>query len=189
MRKFAMRRWLPLLIVFVILLNQFALNSVRPVHADCTWGDIICDMQAAIQQLADQYVTPLKAWAQLQANKAIYGLEYSLARTVAGFMWSISRSLTTMGVGVGVLNDWIATNFFQPMIQVTSTAMKPIVGTFLFLALCVLGLSYFLASLIRLNVVSFKSVIVWWIAGAIFFSLGPNLYLSLRDLHKALSSV
>jgi hypothetical protein len=177
------------ILVMVLLAGVFNPLSVKPARADCTWGDIICDMQQAMQQLADQYVTPLKAWVQLQANKALYGLEYDISRIIAGFMWSISKILTTTGVGIGILNDWLAANFFQPMIQMTSSTMKPIVGVFMFAAMGVLGISYFLAAFIRLNVVSLKSVLVWWFAGALFFSVGPSFYLSMRQLHQALSSL
>ncbi len=189
MRISAKVRLVGLLLTVALLIGLFTPGSAKPARADCTWGDIICDMQQAIQQLADQYVTPLKAWVQLQANKALYGLEYSLARTVASFLWGISKTLMTVGVGVGVLNEWIAVNFFQPMIQMTNTTMKPIIGVFLFIALCILGLSYFLAAFIRLNVVSLKSVIVWWLAGVLFFSIGPSFYLSMRVLHQALGSL
>ena len=180
---------LGLLLALVLLISVFNPSDAVPVHADCTWGDIICDMQQAMQQLADQYVTPLKAWGQLQVNIAIYNLEYNISRTVAGFMWSISKMLITTGIGIGVLNQWLATNFFQPMIQLTSATMKPIVGVFMFAALGILGLSYLLAAFIRLNVVSLKSVIVWWFAGALFFSVGPELYLSMRQLHQNISSL
>jgi len=75
------------------------------------------------------------------------------------------------------------------MIQMTSTTMKPIVDVFLFAAWGVLGISYLLAAFICLNVVSLRSVIVWWIAGGFFFSLGPSFYLSMRNLNQSLSSV
>jgi len=175
--------------VIALLIGLFAPSQVKSVRAECAWGDIICDMQQSMQQLIDNYVTPLKAWVQLQANKALYSLQYSLARTVASFMWGISKMLTTVGVGIGVLNEWIAQSFFTPMIQMTSDTMKPIVGIFLFAAMCILGISYFLAAFIRLNVVSLKSVVVWWFAGALFFSVGPSFYLSMRNLHQALNSL
>jgi|GEM_PF-508388 len=185
-----MRRLLSLAVLLCVLAGLFGPTSaVKPVRAACTWGDIICEMQDAMKQLLDQYVTPLKAWVQLQSYKALYGIEYNIAHVAADFMWAISRVLTTASVGIGILNQWIAVNFFQPMIQMTSTTMKPIVGVFLFAALCVLGISYLLAAFIRLNVVSLRSVIVWWIAGGFFFSLGPSFYLSMRNLNQALSSV
>ena len=184
------RRLLRFLVLLCVFSGLFTpLNAVKPARAACTWGDIICDMQQAMQQLADQYVTPLKAWVQLQSYKALYGIEYNIAHVAAAFMWTISRVLTTASVGIGILNQWIAINFFQPMIQMTSATMKPIVGVFLFAALCVLGISYLLAAFIRLNVVSLRSVIVWWIAGGFFFSLGPSFYLSMRNLNQSLSSV
>ena len=60
------------LLAFVLFLGLFAPAQATPVKAACTWGDIICDMQQALQQLVDNYVTPLKVWVQLQANKAVY---------------------------------------------------------------------------------------------------------------------
>jgi len=176
-------------ILLALLIGLFAPAQATPVKAACTWGDIICDMQQALQQLVDNYVTPLKVWVQLQANKAIYSLQYAVSRSAASFLWTISKMLTTVGVGIGILNQWIAVNFFQPMIQMTSTTMKPIVGVFLFAAMCILGISYFLAAFIRLNVVSLKSVLVWWFAGALFFSVGPSFYLSMRNFQQTLNSL
>jgi len=175
--------------VTMLLVGLFGQSQVKPARAECAWGDIICDMQQSMQQLIDNYVTPLKAWVQLQAHKALYSLKYGLSRTVASFMWTISKMLTTVGVGIGVLNNWIAQSFFTPMIQMTSDTMKPIVGIFLFAAMCILGISYFLAAFIRLNVVSLKSIVAWWFAGALFFSVGPSFYLSMRNLHQALSGL
>ncbi len=190
LRRYRLLRLALIGLIAVLLLAFIPTNNIHQVHAaTCTWGDIICDMQQAMQQLLDNYVTPLKAWVQLQANKALYSLEYSLSRTIAGFMWSSSKTLTTSGVGIGVLNSWIATNFFQPMIQMSSDSMKPIVGVFLFLALGILGISYLLAAFIRLNVVNLRSVILWWIAGGLFFSLGANLYQSMRNLNQSLNSL
>ncbi|MHB8751699.1 MAG: hypothetical protein ACYDBJ_21225, partial [Aggregatilineales bacterium] len=188
-RRFALRMISLFALIFLLVSLFTTPGAVKPVRAACTWGDIICDMQQALQQLIDNYVTPLKAWVQLQANKALYTLEYSLAHTVAAFMWGISKMLTTVGVGIGVLNEWLAQNFFQPMIQMTSATMQPIVGVFLFAALGILGISYFLAAFIRLNVVSLRSVVLWWFAGALFFSVGPAFYLSMRNLHQGLSSL
>ncbi len=179
-----------LILMVCLLIGLFTpTGAVKPARAECTWGDIICDMQQAIQQLADNYVTPLKAWALLQASKALYSLQYGLAYTITAFMWSISKMLITVGVGTGILNEWLAVNFFQPMIQMSSTTMKPIFGVFMFAALGILGISYFLAAFVRLNVVSLRSVVIWWVAGAIFFSIGPGVYLSMRNLNQALNSL
>ncbi len=183
-------RWLRLVIVGLIVLTLcLQPGAVQPARAACSWGDIICDMQQAMQQLLDTYVTPLKAWALLQANKSLYGLLYSLSQTIATFLWSVSRTLATASVGAGVLSSWLATHFFQPMIQFSSTTLRPIVGIALFLALSILGICYFLAAFIRLQIVSLRNVILWWIAGGLFFSLGPNLYTSLRQLNESLGGV
>jgi len=194
-----MRRLLPrrvasgllLFIIIIALISGLFLSpgAVKPAKAGCGWGDIICDMKAALEQLIDNYVTPMQWWAYLQFHKLLFNIEYRAAELFATVLWGISRMLTTVGVGIGILSQWIAQNFFQPMIEMTSDTMRPIVGVFLFAALGILGITYFLAAFIRLNVVSLRSVIVWWIAGALFFSVGPSIYLSMRNLHQGLTSV
>ena len=154
------RKLVGLLLAIVLLISVFNPLAVVPARADCTWGDIICDMQQAMQQLLDTYVTPIKAWALLQANRSLYSLEYSGSMTVASFLWSVSRTLSTASIGAGVLSSWLATHFFQPMLQFSATTMRPIIGIALFLALSILGICYFLAAFIRLQIVSLRNVIL-----------------------------
>jgi hypothetical protein len=195
MRRLLPRRLTSRVLVLILLLVLiaglfFAPHSTKPAQAQgCAWGDIICDMKAALQQLIDDYVTPMQWWAYLQFHKVLYTIEYSIARTVASFMWGFSKMLTTVGVGIGVLSQWIAENFFTPMIQMTSETMQPIVGVFFFMAFVILGITYLLATFVRLNVVSPRNMIMWWIAGALFFSVGPSIYLSMRNLQQGINSL
>src|SRR5258708_31105862 len=76
--------------------------GTKVARADCTFGDIICDMQQALQQLLDSYVNPLKDWLTFQTNKTFYAAVYNVARRAASPLWSISKSIITVGAGMCV---------------------------------------------------------------------------------------
>ena len=88
-------------------------------------------------------------------------------------------------IGIGVLNNWTSANFFQPMIATSSQTFTPIISFFLFLALLILGITYLLAVFVRLDVVSPRSMAVWYLAGLLFFQLGPSFYASMNDLRNS----
>src|SRR5262245_47010238 len=163
-------------------------SGAQPARAACTFGDIICELQQAGQQLIDTYVGPLKDWAILQTNALFYGAIYNFEKVIASAFWSLHKSLVMAGVGVGVIRDWLAANFFQPLIGTNNQMLAPMVSAFFVIALGVLGCTYLLSSVIRLNVVSLRNVILWYLAGIIFFQLGPSLYRSMEDLRQSLSS-
>ena len=52
------------------------------------------------------------------------------------------------------------------------------------IALIVLGITYLLAAFVRLDVVSPRSAIGWYLAGAVFFQLGPQLYQGMNDFRR-----
>src|SRR5258708_37299683 len=134
------------IVVFVMSLPSLGARPVLadgPAPVDCQ-GDLLCELGQVIQDEATKIITPLQEWARFTANAGLYGLLYSITMTIAQVMWSIAKALITVAVEVGVLIDWIVTNFFQPMITITGQTFKPIVGIFLFIAMVLLGVSYML---------------------------------------------
>lgn len=183
-----MKRFQVLVVVFICLL--LLLTAPTSVQAQsCTWGDIICEGQQAIQQLFEVYVPMIQAWAKLQLMRGVYGFGYEAIHAVAGFMWSGTKSLITAGVGIGTVGEWISTRFFLPMIQMSTTTLQPVVSLFFFIAFLLLGCSYLLAAFIRLNVVNPQSMLLWWLAGGLFFSVAPSLFTSTQLLTQTLSTV
>ncbi len=65
-------RLLRVVLVTLIMLGLLGIADTRPARADCGLGDIICEMQQAIQQLIDNYVGPLKQWAIFQGSVSLF---------------------------------------------------------------------------------------------------------------------
>jgi hypothetical protein len=190
MRSLTMQRRKTVVIALVImcLILFLPITGAYPAHAECTFGDIICEIQQAGQQLIDTYIGPLKDWAILQTNALFYGAIYNADKVAASALWSVHKSLIMSGVGIGVIRNWISTNFFQPMLATNNQMLAPMVGSFFIIALGILGCTYFLSSLIQLNVVSPRNMLLWYLSGALFFQLGPTLYRSMDDLRQSLST-
>ena len=55
------------------------------------------------------------------------------------------------------------------------------------IALLVLGITYLLAAFARVRVVEPRSAIAWYLAGALFFALGPQLYQGMNDFRLDVS--
>src|SRR5690606_33430190 len=56
------------------------------------------------------------------------------------------------------------------------------------IALFGLGITYLLAAFVRLNVVSPRSAIGWYLAGVVFFQLGPTIYQGMYEFRRDISS-
>ena len=81
-----------------------------------------------------------------------------------------------MGYTIELLNDWLTTQAFAPLIQQTGDSLRVATSLAFVVALFVLGVTYLLASIVRLDVVSPRNAILWYLAGVIFFQVGPALY-------------
>jgi hypothetical protein len=174
------------LVIGLVLVLLSPHLGAQPVQAECG-GNLICEFQQAGEELMNSIITPLKDWTRFTASSGMYSLMYSLAKTVAEGMWSLGKALITVGVGIGVLTDWLISSFFQPMISTVGTTFRPMVGIFFFVAMVLLGCTYVLAAFVRLNVVHPRNMVLWWIAGGLFFSVGSNFYASMRDLGQSLT--
>ncbi|MBL8152868.1 MAG: hypothetical protein JNM70_01690 [Anaerolineae bacterium] len=112
---------------------------------------------------------------------------YNLLLSLAGLHWGLLRGLVMMGYIVEVINRWLAQNAFSPLIQMTNNTLEVAVGLAFIVALFVLGITYLLAAIIRLDVVSPRSAVVWYIAGSLFFAAGPSLYQGMNDFRMTIA--
>jgi hypothetical protein len=121
---------------------------------------------------------------EVQIDKLWYDLLHLLA--VAG--WTLQKGLFMMGHAIELANLWLAENAFAPLISQTNNQMRVTASLAFVIALIVLGITYLLAAFVRLDVVSPRSAIGWYLAGAVFFQLGPVLYQGMHDFRRDLSS-
>lgn len=120
-------------------------------------------------------------------REAIDAVTYNLILSLAGLHWSLLRGFIMMGYTVELVNDWLTQNAFAPLIAQTNASLSVAVSLAFVIALLVLGLTYLLAALIRLDVVNLRSAITWYIAGALFFALGPALYAGINDFRTQIA--
>jgi len=105
---------------------------------------------------------------------------YSLLLMVAEMHWSLQRAVLMMGYTIKVVIQWLVEQAFVPLITQTSNSLDLAVSVSFVIALFVLGITYMLAAFVRLEVVNFRSALTWYVAGALFFAVGPNLYRSMN---------
>jgi hypothetical protein len=106
---------------------------------------------------------------------------YNLLLNLAGLHWGLLRGFIMMGYIVEMINRWLAQNAFAPLIQMTNDTLRVATGLSFVVALFVLAITYLLAAFVRANVVNPRSAILWYIAGALFFTIGPSLYQGMNE--------
>lgn len=121
---------------------------------------------------------------QIQIDTLWYNLLYSLA----GVGWSLQRAFLMMGYTIELMNQWLVDNAFTPLIAQTNASLQVAVSMAFIVALLVLGVTYLLAAFARMRIVEPKNAIAWYLAGALFFALGPSLYQGMSDFRRTLSS-
>jgi hypothetical protein len=113
---------------------------------------------------------------------------YNIIYLIASAQWSLMRGLLMMGYTIELLTQWMATQAFSPLIQQTNDSLRVATSLSFIVALMVLGVTYLLASIIRLDIVSPRNAIMWYIAGALFFGIGPSLYQGMNDFQSSIST-
>ena len=114
-------------------------------------------------------------------------LWYNLLLSLAGMHWSVQRAFLMMGYTIELMNQWLVDNAFTPLIAQTNASLQIVVTASFAVALIVLGITYLLAAFARMRVVEPKSAIAWYLAGGLFFALGPGLYQGMTDFRRDLS--
>jgi hypothetical protein len=114
---------------------------------------------------------------------------YSLIVMIAGIHWSLQKAVIMAGYTIKLINQWLMENAFVPIIAQTNDSLRVALSYMFILALLVLGLTYMLAALVRLDVVSPRSALVWYAAGALFFTVGPSFYQGMNDFRLNIAQV
>jgi len=117
---------------------------------------------------------------QIQIDTLWYNLLFSLA----GMGWSVQRAFLMLGYTIELINQWLVDQAFTPLIAQTNASLQIAVSLAFVVALLVLGITYLLAAFARLRVVEPKSAIGWYLAGALFFTLGPGLYQGMSEFRR-----
>ncbi len=112
---------------------------------------------------------------------------YNMLLSFAGLQWSLQRGFIMMGYTVELINQWLVDEAFAPLIQQTNNSLSTAVSLVFVIALLILGLTYLLAVFTRLDVVNFRSAAMWYVAGLLFFSLGPSLYQGMNDFRSTVA--
>ncbi|HEX2619333.1 MAG TPA: hypothetical protein VHL11_04275, partial [Phototrophicaceae bacterium] len=116
-------------------------------------------------------------------------LQYSLIVLLAGTHWSLQKALLMAGYTVKLINIWLIENVFSPIIAQTNNSLGLALSWVFVVALLVLGITYLLAAFIRLDVVSPRSAILWYVAGVLFFTIGPSFYQGMNTFRLNISQV
>lgn len=119
---------------------------------------------------------------QIQIDAFYYNLLFSLA----SIHWSILRAFMMMGYAIELFNRWLADKAFVPLIQQTNASLSLVVNIALIVALFVLGITYLLSVFVRFNVVEPRSALLWYLAGVLFFSIGPSLFQGMNDIRQGI---
>ncbi len=120
---------------------------------------------------------------QVQLDALWYNVLFSLA----GIGWGIQRGFIMMGYSIELLNQWLVEHAFSPLIAQTNASLQIAVSLAFVVALIVLGITYLLAAFARMRVVEPRSAIAWYLAAALFFTLGPELYRGMSDFRRTIS--
>ncbi len=115
-------------------------------------------------------------------------LWYNLVYMLAAAHWGVMRSVFMMGYTVELLTQWITTQAFSPLIQQTGDSLRVATSLAFVFALIILGVTYLVASIVRLDIVSPRNAILWYFAGVLFFSIGPSLYQAMNDFRYTVST-
>jgi hypothetical protein len=118
----------------------------------------------------------------------IDGLWYDILRLLAVAGWTLQKGLFMMGHAIELANLWLVNSVFAPLIQQTNSQMRVSTSLAFVIALVVLGITYLLAAFVRLEVVNPRSAIGWYLAGVVFFQLGPTLYQGMNNFRQDISS-
>jgi hypothetical protein len=116
-------------------------------------------------------------------------LQYNLIVLLAGIHWSLQRVVLMAGFTIKLIDQWLAEHAFMPLISQTNDSLRIAVSYVFIVALLVLGITYLLSALIRLDVVNPRSALMWYVAGLLFFSVGPSFYQGMNSFRLNISHV
>ncbi|GIK64267.1 MAG: hypothetical protein BroJett018_20610 [Chloroflexota bacterium] len=153
-------------VLLLVLLLAFPSSAFAQFPDPSDWVD---DLTQAIQFMID-------------------GLWYDLLALHAQIQWFLMKVFFILGIVIDLMNDFMAEQAFAPLITQSNSQFGVAVSMSFTIAMMVLGMSYLIAHFIRFNVVEFKSALTWYLLVALFFQLGPELYLSMNNLRSDINS-
>lgn len=122
-------------------------------------------------------------------GRMIDELIYSVIVMIAGVHWSLQKAVIMAGYTIKLINQWLIENAFVPIIAQTNDSLRVAVSYMFIIALLALGLTYMLAALVRLDVVSPRNALTWYAAGVLFFAIGPSFYQGMNDFRLNIAQV
>ena len=146
-------------------------------------------LSAWIVTYCSVYFAPMQIDIFAGVRSALDSFVYNIAFSLAGIHWGILRALVMAGHLIERINIWLTEQAFSPLIAMNNEGMRVAFTLAFVIALFVLGITYMIAVFIRLDVVNFQSAVTWYIAGALFFAVGPSLYRGMNDLRNTVSNM
>ncbi len=162
------------------------MKQLRMISITLLLGLLLAFPSSAFAQIPDpgDWVDDLTQDIQFMVD----GLWYDLLALHAQIQWFLMKVFFILGIVIDLVTDFMAEQAFAPLITQSNSQFGIAVSMSFTIAMLVLGMSYMIAHFIRFNVVEFKSAFTWYVLVALFFQLGPELYLSMNSLRSDINS-
>ncbi len=162
------------------------MKQLRMISITLLLGLLLAFPSSAFAQIPDpgDWVDDLTQDIQFMVD----GLWYNLLALHAQIQWFLMKVFFILGIVIDLVTDFMAEQAFAPLITQSNSQFGIAVSMSFTIAILVLGMSYMIAHFIRFNVVEFKSAFSWYVLVALFFQLGPELYLSMNSLRSDINS-
>ncbi len=162
------------------------MKRLRAISTTLLLGLLLAFPSSAFAQIPDpgDWVDDLTQDMQFMVD----GLWYDLLALHAQIQWFLMKVFFILGIVIDLVTDFMAEHAFAPLISQSNSQFGIAVSMSFTIAMLVLGMSYMIAHFIRFNVVEFKSAFTWYVLVALFFQLGPELYLSMNSLRSDINS-
>src|SRR5690606_29250449 len=103
------------------------------------------------------------------------GLTYDVIKFLAEALWWMIKAAILLAYQIFTLDSWLSDILFPPLIETANSGTRMAASLTFFVALLPVGLTYLMAVWIKLDVVNPRQAFVWFLAGSLFFQLGPQM--------------
>lgn len=132
----------------------------------------------------DDMTTELSDTVQQQVQM----LQYKVLEMLAQLQWFLMKGLFLLGYILEAASEFLQGELFKPMIATTNDSVRVAVSLSFVVSLFILAMCYFLAHIFRFHVVDLKSAVMWYLLTALFFQIGPTLYVELNNMRASVNS-
>ncbi|MCI0713741.1 MAG: hypothetical protein L0154_26520 [Chloroflexi bacterium] len=115
------------------------------------------------------------------------GLTYDVIKFLAEALWWMIKAAILLAYQIFTLDSWLSDTLFPPLIETANSGTRLAASLTFFVALLLVGLTYLMAVWIKLDVVNPRQAFVWFLAGSLFFQLGPQIYQSFHTMRTEMS--